>query len=144
VQAAAQRTSLYERARRWRDRLLDGLAGVVPGVVVTAARRAGAGRGHLAPGWAHLCVSGVRSEPLLFLLEHDHGVCASAASACASGAQQRSHVLEAMGVPGDLAAGAVRLTLGWSSTDGDVAAVLAGLPVAVARLRAAATDGVPV
>jgi cysteine desulfurase len=47
-----------------------------------------------------------------------------------------SHVLEAMGVDPALADGSLRLSLGWSSTDDDVDAVLAALPPAVAQLRA--------
>ncbi|HEX5367056.1 MAG TPA: aminotransferase class V-fold PLP-dependent enzyme, partial [Acidimicrobiales bacterium] len=86
------------------------------------------------PGALHVCVPGVESEALLFLLD-EAGVCASAASACASGAQQASHVLAAMGVPPRLAAGALRLSLGWSTTDADVARAATVVPVAVARLR---------
>ena len=56
------------------------------------------------PALCHVCLPGVESEALLFLLD-EAGVCASAASACASGAQQASHVLAAMGVPPDRAAG---------------------------------------
>ncbi|MDJ0932897.1 cysteine desulfurase family protein [Breoghania sp.] len=48
------------------------------------------------------------------------GVAVSSGSACSSGKVAPSHVLEAMGVPGDLARGALRLSLGWTSTQDDV------------------------
>ncbi|HEV3402027.1 MAG TPA: cysteine desulfurase, partial [Acidimicrobiales bacterium] len=72
---------------------------------------------------------------LLVLLDAA-GVYASAGSACASGAVDPSHVLAAMGVPRHLAAGSLRLSLGWTSTAADVDAALAAVPAAVARLRA--------
>jgi cysteine desulfurase len=78
----------------------------------------------------------VASEALLFLLD-EAGVAASAASSCASGAQQASHVLAAMGVPADLARGSVRFSLSPSTTDAEVDAALVAVPAAVARLRAA-------
>ncbi len=62
-------------------------------------------------------------------------MCASAASACASGAQQASHVLAAMGVPHDRATGSLRLSLGWTSTDHDVDRALDVIPAAAERLR---------
>ena len=65
-------------------------------------------------------------------------MCASAASACASGAQQASHVLAAMGVPVDRARGALRLSLGWSTTDDDVDRALAAIPAAYACLQGVA------
>jgi cysteine desulfurase len=43
-----------------------------------------------------------------------------------------------MGVPAARAAGALRLSLGWCSTDADVDAALEAVPAAVARLRRAA------
>ncbi len=91
-----------------------------------------------------MCLPAVRSEALLFLLEQDHGILASAASSCASGAQERSHVLAAMGVDPDLALGSLRLSLGWPTTDVDVDAALTAVPDAAARLREAAHGGVPV
>ena len=48
-------------------------------------------------GSAHVLFEGIESEALLYLLD-EAGVCASAASACASGAMEPSHVLAAMGV----------------------------------------------
>ena len=64
------------------------------------------------------------SEAVLFLLD-DAGICASAASSCASGAQQASHVLAAMGIDDDLARGSLRFSLGPETTDADVDAALA-------------------
>ena len=49
-------------------------------------------------------------------------------------------MLTAMGAPPALARGALRLSLGWCSTDADVDHVLAVLPGAVAQARGAASD----
>ena len=81
-----------------------------------------------------MCFEGVESEALLFLLDRS-GVCASAASACASGAMDPSHVLAAMGVPKELAGGAIRFSLGWSTTAAEIDHALAAVPAAVRRLR---------
>jgi cysteine desulfurase len=129
---SAARTVEWTRVAALRDRLAVGLRSAVPDVVETAAPDGD--RSRLLPGSLHLTIPGAESEALLFLLD-EAGVCASAASACASGAQQASHVLAAMGVPLRPDTGALRLTLGWTSTDEDVDQVLEVLPEAVARLR---------
>jgi cysteine desulfurase len=135
--AAAEREAAAPRVRARRDRLADGLLAAVPGAVETGPARDGR-----LPGALHLCIPGIESESLLFLLD-EAGVCASAASACASGAQQSSHVLAAMGVPAGLAAGALRLTLGWTTTDAEVDRALAVIPAAAARLRGCASSRGP-
>ncbi len=61
----------------------------------------------------------------------------STGSACRAGVPQASHVLLAMGIPEDDARGALRLSLGHTSTEADVDALLAALPNAVARARQA-------
>jgi cysteine desulfurase len=127
----ATRTETAARVASLRDRLATGLLDAVPGAALT---------GHPTEriaGSCSLTVEGVESEALLVLLDRT-GVCASAASACASGAQRRSHVLEAMGVPPARAEGALRLSLGWCSIDADVDVALEVVPAAVARLRRAA------
>jgi cysteine desulfurase len=48
------------------------------------------------------------------------GVAVSSGSACSSGKVQPSHVLQAMGFGPEIAQGAVRLSLGWSTTEGDI------------------------
>ena len=70
-------------------------------------------------GSAHVCIDGIENEALLYLLD-EAGVCASAASSCASGAMEPSHVLAAMGVPDERARGALRLTLGRTTTADDI------------------------
>ncbi len=88
------------------------------------------------PGVVHLCFEGIENEALLFLLDTE-GVCASAASACASGAMEPSHVLAAMGVPRGIAGGALRLSLGHTSTEEEVDAAARAVVSSVARLRGA-------
>src|SRR5690606_11713627 len=118
-----------------RDRLADGLHDVIDGLVETAVDPVTRDRRAKVAGSCHVCIPGIEAEALLVLLE-DRDVFASAASSCASGAQDPSHVLAAMGVPRDVAAGSLRLSLGWSSTDADVDAALDAVPAAVERLRA--------
>jgi cysteine desulfurase len=115
-----------------RDRLLDGLvAELGERVVVTAAPNGR--RVHLAGGIAHVCLRDVESEALLFLLDAA-GLRASAASSCSSGAQQHSHVLDAMGVAPDLAGGSLRLSLGHTTTGHDIDRALEIVPAAIAQL----------
>jgi cysteine desulfurase len=123
-----EREETVGRVRGLRDRLVDGLLASVPGTVETGDRAA------KVAGSCHVCFSGVESEALLFLLERE-GICASAASSCASGAQDPSHVLAAMGYERALAAGSLRLSLGATTTAADVEHALAVIPPAVARLR---------
>ena len=61
-------------------------------------------------------------------------MCASAASACASGAMEPSHVLAAMGVDRRCGRGSLRLTLGRTTTAADVDRAIAAISAAVATL----------
>ena len=89
-----------------RDRLVDGITSPAS---TACARPCRATR--RSPVRRTCCIAGIESEALLYLLD-EAGVCASAASACASGAMEPSHVLAAMGVDRAWAQGALRLTLG--------------------------------
>ncbi len=111
-----------------RDRLVDDIVASVDGVTETLDRA------DKVAGSAHLCVEGVESEALLYLLD-EADICASAASACASGAMDPSHVLAAMGVPRERAVGALRLTLGHTTTDADIERAAADIVAAITRLR---------
>ena len=132
----AGRAAEAVRVGALRDRLAAGLLDAIGEARLTLAAQGGApDPDRVAPGWCHLGLPGIESEALLVLLD-DVDLAASAASACASGAQRASHVLAAMGVPDAVSRGALRLTLGWSTTDADVDAALELVPAAVARLGA--------
>ncbi len=118
-----------------RDRLADGLVESIPDTIETAVQPGSpTDRSNKVPGSCHLCFEGIESEALLFLLERD-GVLAAAASSCSSGAQEPSHVLAAMGYSRELAAGSLRLSLGYASSSSDVDRALNVIPDAVAHLR---------
>jgi cysteine desulfurase len=111
-----------------RDALVAGLQDRLHGVVETVPRE------HKVAGSAHVCIAGIESEALLFLLD-EAGVYASAASACASGAMEPSHVLAAMGVDRSVALGALRLTLGHTTTETDVDRAIDVVGASVDQLR---------
>lgn len=128
----AERESECARVTVLRDRLVRELVSGLDGVVETIP----GGRPDVAKvaGSAHVCVTGVESEALLYMLD-EAGVCASAASACASGAMEPSHVLAAMGVDRNVALGALRLTLGHTTCDDDITSAVAAITHAVTHLR---------
>lgn len=128
----AHRPETVARTEALRHRLVAGLAGAVPGLVVVSPTAPS----ERTAGTVMLVIPDVEREELLFLLDQA-GVGASWGSSCASGATEPSHVLAAVGLVPELVSGALRLSLGWCSTDADVDAALAAVPAAVTRLRAA-------
>jgi cysteine desulfurase len=62
---------------------------------------------------------GLKAETAVIGLDLE-GIAASSGSACSSGKVQPSHVLKAMGLGPELTRGAVRLSLGWSTTEADI------------------------
>jgi cysteine desulfurase len=88
-----------------------------------------------APHIVHLVIPGAPSEAMLFLLDQ-HGIAASSGSACTAGVVDASHVAMAMGWSAVEASQTLRLSLGHTSTDADVEAVLAALPQVVEKARA--------
>jgi len=128
-----ERTTEIPRLSVLRDRLVDALIEELDDVVETIPR-GGAQSVDKVAGSAHVCIGGVESEALLFLLD-EADVCASAASACASGAMEPSHVLAAMGVDREVALGALRLSLGHATTESDIERGVDAITSAVTRLR---------
>ena len=127
--ATAERSEAVRRVAALRDRLAAGLVETVPGVHRTVPPGV-----DVLPGHLHLCLGGIEREELLLALS-ERGICASGGSSCASGALEASYVLAAMGVPEDLARGAIRFTLGHDTTEADIARALAVVPAVVASLR---------
>ena len=126
--AGRQREEETARVGALRDRLADGIRDAVPDVVEVGERKG------VLPGHCHLCFGGVDREELVVLLDAA-GVCVSGGAACASGALEPSHVMAAIGVPPHAARGAIRFSLGHTSTAADVERALDVVPGAVARLR---------
>ncbi|MDQ0317699.1 cysteine desulfurase family protein [Amorphus orientalis] len=99
--------------RRLRDWLERDVMIMCPDAVVF-----GRNAGRLA-NTSCLAVPGMTAETAVIALDLD-GVAVSSGAACSSGKVAASHVLAAMGVPGDLARGAVRISLGPSTTEAEV------------------------
>ena len=78
------------------------------------------------PGNVNFSIEGIDATALLVLLEEE-GICASAGSACNTGQTRISHVIEAIRVPEDYAAGSVRFTMGRDTTRRDVDACVDAL-----------------
>ncbi|MEO5679210.1 MAG: aminotransferase class V-fold PLP-dependent enzyme, partial [Acidimicrobiales bacterium] len=127
--AAEERDDAGARVRALRDSLFGRLVGEVGGVMASVPLE------RALPGHLHVRLEGCEGEAMLVLLD-DAGVCASAGSACASGAVEPSHVLLAMGVPKPEALTSLRLSLGRTTTMADVDAAVTAVAAAASRLRA--------
>lgn len=119
------------RVTQLRDRLIDAVLSSIDDVHLNGAR--GAGR---LPGNTHFTFRGCEGDSLLMLLDAK-GIECSTGSACTAGVAQPSHVLIAMGSDPANARGSLRLSLGHTSSEADVDAVVAVLPAAVQRARQA-------
>jgi cysteine desulfurase len=86
------------------------------------------------PNTTAFAVPGLSAETLLMGLDLA-GVAASSGAACSSGKVARSHVLAAMGAADDLVRGAIRLSLGWCSSEDDVAGFGEAFAAVVGRMR---------
>lgn len=84
------------------------------------------------PGNAHFSFPGCEGDALLMLLDAA-GIDCSTGSACTAGIPEPSHVLLAMGVDEPTARASLRFSLGRSTTEDDVEAVVRALPAAVER-----------
>lgn len=114
--ALAAREGDSGRIERLRARLERGLQDTA-GAVIFAQ---GAER---LPNTVLFTVPGLRAETAVIGFDLA-GIAVSSGSACSSGKVQPSHVVEAMGYGPELARGAVRLSLGWSSTEADIDSAL--------------------
>lgn len=88
------------------------------------------------PGHLHMSFPGAEGDSLIMLLDAA-GVDASTGSACSAGVNRASRVLTAMGVPVDVARGALRLTIGADIADEQVEYLAGILPRVVEQARAA-------
>lgn len=112
--ADAHRKSEVERLTALRDSLQDTLLAAFPDAIVSGNLR------RRLPGHLHISFPGLDAERLVFALEA-RGVLVATGSACAANKGTRSHVLEAIGLPADVADGSLRLTLGHLSAEENIA-----------------------
>jgi cysteine desulfurase len=135
--AAAQEAvaTLPETAARITE-LRDQLVRAVQDAVPDAVLRGDQDPTGTLPGTALFTFPGCEGDSLLYLLDA-RGVECSTGSACQAGVPQPSHVLLAMGVPEEAARGALRFSLGHTSTQDDVAALTAVIGPVVDRARTA-------
>lgn len=127
--AAAELTAESARLTALRDRLIAGVLSAIPEARLSGPDAAG---GERVASNAHFTFPGAQGDSLLFLLDLA-GVSVSTGSACQAGIPEPSHVLLAMGRSEDDARSALRFTLGRTTTDADVDALLAALPDAYAH-----------
>ena len=130
--AESEREMEAARLSALRDRLIHGILAVVP-----SAELLGDPVERL-PGNAHILFPGAVGESLLFLLDVA-GVAASTGSACQAGVAEPSHVVMAMGRTEREARSVLRFSLGRTSVDSDVDAVLAAIADAYTRASGAGT-----
>jgi len=121
-----------------RDELIRRVLAAVPDAVLNGARVGAMAdlaptRGpDRLPGNVHFSFPGCEGDALLMLLDAQ-GIACSTGSACTAGVAEPSHVLLAMGADESRARSSLRFSLGYTSTEADIAAVAAALPVAVER-----------
>jgi cysteine desulfurase len=146
VAAASAAEGREERSARLavlRNRLVAGIVAQIPDAQLNGAplddvlrgADSSAGPGRL-PGNAHLSFPGAEGDALLMLLDA-RGVECSTGSACSAGVARPSHVLLAVGADAERARSSLRFTLGHTSTDADVDAVLDVIEPVVERARRA-------
>jgi cysteine desulfurase len=114
---AATRQADAVRMAALRDRLEAGIKAATPQVVIF-----GEGSERL-PNTTLFAIPGMKAETAIIAFDLN-GIAVSSGSACSSGRVQASTVLAAMGVEPALARGAVRVSLGWSTTEQDVERLL--------------------
>ena len=113
----AQHQTDAARMTALRDRLEAGLKAATPQAVIF-----GEGVTRL-PNTTLFAVPGIKAETAIIAFDLN-GIAVSSGSACSSGKVQASHVLAAMGVEPQLSRGAVRISLGWSTSEADVERLL--------------------
>lgn len=129
IELAARRRHLLELRGRFEERLAQEL----PQAVIFAA---GAER---LPNTVFMAVPGVEGQTLLQALDRQ-GIAVSSGSACGSEQTEPSSVLKAMGVDNDLALGAIRISLGKDSTEGDIDALAGCLVSQIKQLQRLASS----
>ncbi len=118
------------RVRALRNHLERGILESVPGSALNGHPE------HRLPNTANISFPDLEGEAILLALDR-HGLCVSTGSACTTGSLEPSHVLSAMGVPWNLARGAVRFSLSRYNSQAEIDRALAIIPEIIKSLRLA-------
>jgi cysteine desulfurase len=124
---SAERPETVKRLRRLRERLQKAV------LAVEGTELTGHPKGRLA-GLLSLIARDTDGSAVAMALDLE-GIAASVGSACTTGSTEVSHVLAAMGYPDEEARGALRLSLGRTTTDAEVDEAIAIVPRVVASMR---------
>ncbi|HXW51519.1 MAG TPA: aminotransferase class V-fold PLP-dependent enzyme [Candidatus Acidoferrales bacterium] len=121
------------RVGRLRDALIDGVLAHVQGAACNGPREA------RLPNNVNLRFDGIEGDTLVVGLDLA-GIEVSTGSACSTGSLEPSHVQSALGLEAAKARGAIRLSLGRTTTEAQIDRVMEVLPPLVERLRALSSD----
>jgi cysteine desulfurase len=111
-----------------RDRLERELKAIAPDAWVAAENAL------RLPNTTCVAVPGLHGETLVIAMDLE-GIAVSAGSACSSGKVERSHVLDAMGMDNETASGAIRISLGWNSSEAEIDCFLSAWQAIYERRR---------
>jgi cysteine desulfurase len=126
--AAARVQSDTANLATWRNVVEDAVLAQAPDAIVFGREV------ERLPNTTSFALPGLDAQVLLMNLDLA-GIAVSAGSACAAGKSKPSHVLEAMGVPADVAVRAMRVSLGWPTTEADVARFADAFAAAIKTMR---------
>jgi len=133
--AATEIGAFGEGCLALREALWKGLSTAIPDV-----RRNGTTGDDCLPNTLNVSFAGARGETLVAALDLD-GIAVSSGSACAAGAGEPSHVLQALGHDADAARDGVRFSFGRTNTMADVEILVERTATAVRRIRHARRSG---
>lgn len=125
----AKREEEEEREQKLRDHFIGRVLSEIPYVRLTGSAK------ERLSGHASFCFQFIEGETVLIMLDTD-GICASSGSACTTGQTEPSHVLTAIGLPEDVAHGAVRFTIGRGTTKEELDFTVERMKEIIGRVRA--------
>jgi len=122
-----ERPATVKKLRSWRERLGKAVL-AVPGTELTGHPSA------RLPGLLSIIARGTDGSSVALSLDLE-GIAVSVGSACTTGSTEVSHVLSAMGYPDDEARGALRVSLGRTNTDEEIATAIEVVPGVIASMQ---------
>lgn len=117
-----------EKLRKLTSVFIEGVRNRIPDVTIIGDQE------NRVPNTVNIAFRAVEGESMVLSLDLK-GIAVSAGSACSSGASEPSHVILALGIPPELAQGAIRFSFGRSNELSDIEYILSVLEKEVARLR---------